>query len=89
MNTVSTLLLIKPTSILCTQGDMQYLEKVLGHTKLLSILLPFVNNKFITPVAQNENIKEGFYIINKMKIVLSIGAAIKNLLGSIMSLLLK
>ncbi|PET96240.1 hypothetical protein [Bacillus cereus] len=68
---------------------MQYLEKVLGHKKPSPIFLLFVNNKFITPVAQNENIKEGFYIINKMKIVLSIEAAIKNLLGSIMSLLLK
>lgn len=67
---------------------MQYLEKVLGHKKPSPIFLLFVNNKFITPVAQNENNKGGFYIINKMNIVLSIGAAIADLLGPIMSLLL-
>ncbi|HDR4482487.1 TPA: hypothetical protein QCQ09_004127 [Bacillus cereus] len=49
----------------------------------------FVNNEVIIPVAQDENVRGVFNIIDKMNTVLSTGVAIKDLLGPIMGLLLK
>ncbi|MCU4979624.1 hypothetical protein OB987_18525 [Bacillus cereus] len=49
----------------------------------------FINNEIITPVAQDENIKGVFNIIDKMNTVLSTGVAVKDLVGPIMGLLLK
>ncbi|MEM5623729.1 hypothetical protein AAHB56_30925 [Bacillus thuringiensis] len=49
----------------------------------------FMNNEVITPVAQDENVKGVFNIIDKMNTVLSTGVAVKDLVGPIMGLLLK
>ncbi|EDX70168.1 hypothetical protein BC059799_1144 [Bacillus cereus NVH0597-99] len=49
----------------------------------------FVNNEVITPVAQDENVRGVFNIIDKMNTILSTGVSIKDLLGPIMGLLLK
>ncbi|PGQ44350.1 MULTISPECIES: hypothetical protein [Bacillus cereus group] len=64
-----------------TEGMKNALEQTIGSL--------FVNNEVITPVAQDENIKGVFNIIDKMNTVLSTGVAIKDLLGPIMGLLLK
>ncbi|UBR28714.1 hypothetical protein LCG60_19035 [Bacillus sp. SD-4] len=49
----------------------------------------FMNNEIITPVAQDENVKGIFNIIDKMNTVLSTGVAVKDLVGPIIGLLLK
>ena len=49
----------------------------------------FMNNERITPVAQDENVKGIFNIIDKMNTVLSTGVAVKDLVGPIIGLLLK
>ncbi|MDG1570096.1 MULTISPECIES: hypothetical protein [Bacillus cereus group] len=49
----------------------------------------FMNNEVITPVAQDENVKGIFNIIDKMNTVLSTGVAVKDLVGPIIGLLLK
>lgn len=49
----------------------------------------FINNELITPVAQDENVKGIFNIIDKMNTVLSTGVAVKDLVGPIIGLLLK
>ncbi|MGE7429068.1 hypothetical protein ACQKLM_13270 [Bacillus thuringiensis] len=64
-----------------TEGMKDALGKTIGSM--------FVNNEIITPVAQDENVKGVFNIIDKMNTVLSTGVAIKDLLGPIMGLLLK
>lgn len=49
----------------------------------------FINNGVITPVAQDENVKGIFNIIDKMNTVLSTGVAVKDLIGPIIGLLVK
>ncbi|PGE86636.1 hypothetical protein COF01_15400 [Bacillus pseudomycoides] len=49
----------------------------------------FMNNEVITPVAQDDNVKGIFNIIDKVNSILSTGVAAKDLIGPIFSLLLK
>ncbi|PGV57504.1 hypothetical protein COD94_25895 [Bacillus cereus] len=49
----------------------------------------FINNEVITPVAQDENVKGIFNIIDKMNTLLSTGVAAKDLIGPLFGLLLK
>ncbi|MGG0185146.1 hypothetical protein [Bacillus rhizoplanae] len=49
----------------------------------------FMNNEHITPVAQDENVKGIFNIIDKMNTLLSTGVAAKDLIAPLFSLLLK
>ncbi|MCR6850420.1 hypothetical protein [Bacillus sp. IBL03825] len=49
----------------------------------------FMNNEIITPVAQDDNVKGIFNIIDKMNTILSTGVAVKDLVGPIIGLLVK
>ncbi|MFB6589297.1 hypothetical protein ACFCVQ_27525 [Bacillus thuringiensis] len=64
-----------------TDGMKNALEQTIGSL--------FVNNEIITPVAQDKNVKGVFNIIDKMNTVLSTRVAIKDLIATIMGLLLK
>lgn len=64
-----------------TEGMKEALGQTIGSM--------FVNNEVITPVAQDENVRGVFNIIDKMNTLLSTGVSIKDLLGPIVGLLLK
>lgn len=49
----------------------------------------FMNNEVITPIAQDDNVKGIFNIIDKVNSILSTGVAAKDLIGPIFSFLLK
>ncbi|WP_367899798.1 hypothetical protein [Bacillus pseudomycoides] len=63
------------------EGMQTALEQTIGSL--------FINNEAITPVAQDENVKGIFNIIDKMNTLLSTGVAAKDLIGPLFGLLLK